>query len=190
MQSNNFDMSSAINKIVDFSPVVLFTMLFLVLSLTGYLQQHFYNNVFAPVLPETEYLAFVFPVVIQVLRLVTGFLSASFFKKRKFVAGIAVLIFSIWITMFEHQEAKVMGEYWVNLPLDLSTVAQADVMVEISQHAITSMMHILIWGALFLEIFLAIWVSSKPARSSPALVADPAVFSSNGAGKKKGAPVS
>ncbi len=190
MQSNNFDLTPTINKIVELAPAVLFAMLVIVLSLTGYLQQHFYHNVFAPVIPETEYLAFLFPVVIQVMRFVTGFLSAAFFKKRKFAAGTFVLLFSIWLTMFEHQEAKSMGAFWVNLPVDLSTVAQAELMVEISKGAITSMMHILIWAALFLEIFLAVWVSAKPSASSPTPAAPGTVFSANGAANKQSsAPV-
>lgn len=174
MQSYSID--STIAKIVDFAPIVLFTMLFLVLFLTGYLQQHFYATVFTTVLEQTEYLAFLFPLIIQVLRLVTGFLSASFFKKRKFIAGIAVFVFSIWLTMFEHNEAKHMGEYWVTATADLSTVVQTEATITLTKDIITSMMHILIWGALFLEFFLAIWLSMRTKSTT--------VFSSNGADKK------
>ena len=173
---------------VEFAPVVLFTVLFLTLFLTGYLQSHFYTSVFSKVLP-TEYLAVLFPVVIQVLRLVTGFLSASFFKKKRFLAGTVVFIFSLWVTMFEHNEAKHMGSYWVSTGIDLSTVVQSEMVVTLTKDIITSMMQILIWSALFLELFLAVWVSKlKPETKNEGYV-----FSGNGStngatnGKKKAA---
>jgi len=180
MQSS---INQTIDKMVELAPVVLFSMLFLTLFLTGYLQSHFYTSVFSSVLP-TEYLAVLFPIVVQVLRLVTGFLSASFFKKKRFVAGVVVFLFSIWLTMFEHHEAKSMGEYWVTMSVDLSTITQVDTVVTLTKEVITSMMHILIWGALFLEFFLAVWVSMK---SNQAQNKKPqSVFSGNGAAKPKG----
>lgn len=184
MQSN---INSTINKMVEFAPVVLFTTLFITLFLTGYLQSHFYSSVFKEVLP-TEYLAVLFPIVIQVLRLVTGFLSASNFKKKRYISGIVVFIFSLWLTMFEHNEAKHMGMYWVSTPMDLSTVVQADLVVTLTKDIITSMMQILIWSALFLELFLAVWLSKTEGKSVSAAdegyVIPGSNFSKNGASKK------
>ncbi len=184
MQSTKFSINPTIDKIVEFAPLFLFTMLFIVLFLTGYLQRQFYTQVFTGVMEQTEYLAFLFPVVIQVLRLVTGFLSASFFKKHRYAAGIAVLIFSIWLTMFEHNEAKHMGEFWVNSSIDLSTVVQSEMSLNLTKDIITSMMHILIWGALFLEIFLAVWLSFDSSKNEN----EGYVFSQNGATKKERSP--
>lgn len=179
-----FNINSTISKMVDFAPVVLFSMLSVNLFLTGYLQSNFYTSVFSEVLP-TEYLAVLFPIVIQILRLVTGFLSASFFKKKRYFIGITVFLFSIWLTMFEHNEAKHMGEFWVSSVIDMSTVTQAETVITLTREIITSMMHILIWSALFLELFLALWLSNLKPEQEEKPLTDEMVFSSNGQSKAK-----
>ena len=179
MKSNNINI--AIDKLVELAPIILFVVLFLVLFLTGYLQSHFYSSIFKGLLP-TEYMAVLFPVVVQTLRLVTGFLSSSFFKKKRIAAGITVFIFSLWLTMFEHNEAKSMGEYFVSLNIDLSTLTQTEAIVSLTKEIITDVVHILIWGALFLEFFLAIWLSQSEASNNEQTAS--INFSENGARKK------
>jgi len=160
MQDN---INQAIEKAIQFAPVVLFGTLVSILFLTGYLQSHFYTTTFNDILP-TQYIATLFPLTIQILRLVTGFLSAAFMKKKRYVAGIIVLIFSIWLSVFEHNEAAHMGELWVQTELDLSTVTQMSTKVILTREIITNMMRILIWSALFLELFMAMWMGKKEGK--------------------------
>ena len=140
-------------------------MLFM-FAMTGWLQYTYISSVFTDVIPGASYIAFLFPIVIQVLRLVTGFLSASFLKKRRIFFGILVLLFSIWLSAFEYHKVEDMSLYWTSIEVDLEQVLQTELRVEISKNVITGIMTVLIWGALVLEFFLAAWLSATNNRKS------------------------
>jgi len=71
-----------------------------------------------------------------------------------------------------------MGEYWVQISADLTTIVQTDLVINLTKEVITSMMHILIWAALFLEFFLAIWMTMTNKKTNNA-------FSTNGTASTK-----
>ena len=169
----------------DFAPVVLFVVMLLMFISTGYLQREYYNNVFTDALESTDFIALLIPIVIQTLRLVTGFLSASFFKKRRFLMGVFVFLFSLWLTGFEHREAMHMGDYWTVMELDITTLTQVEnTKLQLTKNSITDVVRILVWGALVLEFFLAMWLGAKKeSTSNDDEYAE--VFSSNGTSKKR-----
>jgi len=157
MQVTKFKVDSSINKISDYAPMILFVTMFAIFAITGYLQHEYYRTIFTGILDDTMYVAFLFPLIVQVLRLVTGFLSSSFFRKGKYFLGVLVFLFSLWLTVFEHNEAANMGEYWTAIELDIS-VTQIDSKIILVQESIVMMVRILIWSALVLEFFLAFWL--------------------------------
>lgn len=157
MQNTKFNVDNSINTISNYAPVILFVTMFAIFAVTGYLQHEYYSTIFTGILDDTMYVAFLFPLIVQVLRLVTGFLSSSFFKKGKYVFGVMVFLFSLWLTVFEHNEAQHMGEYWTTIELDIS-VTQIDSKIVLVQDSIVMMVRILIWSALVLEFFLAFWL--------------------------------
>lgn len=162
MQSKGLNIDSTINKISDFAPVVLFVVMILIFVATGYLQNEYYKIVFASALEDTMYIAFLFPVIVQTLRLVTGFLSASFFKKQRYFIGSMVFLFSLWLTVFEHKEAMHMGQFWTAINIDLTTITQMEnAKISLVKDSITTMVRILVWSALVLEFFLAFWLGMK-----------------------------
>lgn len=149
----------SINSIVSYAPVILFVVMFAIFAATGYLQHQYYLNIFDGILDDTMYVAFLFPVIVQSLRLVTGFLSSSFFRKGKYLFGVLVFLFSLWLTLFEHNEAQHMGEFWTIVEIDTSTITQIpDTKLVLVQDSIIIMIRILIWSALALEFFLAFWL--------------------------------
>jgi len=162
MEDNKFSIDDTINTITNYAPVVLFIMLLLTLVSTGYLQREYYTSVYDGILVDTQYIAFLFPVIIQTIRLITGFLSASFFKKRKFLFGTLVFIFSLWLTVFEHNEASHMGIFWTTIDFDLTTLTQIqEAKLQLTRDGITIMVRILVWSALLIELFLAFWLGMK-----------------------------
>jgi len=149
----------SINRIADYAPIILFVVMFAIFASTGYLQHEYYLTIFDGILEDTMYIAFLFPVIVQTLRLVTGFLSSSFFRKGKPLFGVMVFLFSLWLTVFEHNEAAHMGQFWTMVEFDVSTITQVqDTKLILVQDSITIMIRILIWSALVLEFFLAFWL--------------------------------
>lgn len=156
---SNLKINQTITKIADYSPIILFTVMFMIFATTGYLQHEYYLTIYDGILTDTMYVAFLFPVIVQTLRLVTGFLSSSFFKKGRYFFGVLVFLFSLWLTVFEHNEAANMGQFWTTLEVDLSTVTQIEnSKILLVEDSITVMIRILIWSALVLEFFLAFWL--------------------------------
>ncbi len=181
----SFDVNSTIDKVSNYSPVILFATMVVMFCLTGWMQHHFLKSVFRDKFPGSEYLVFLFPIVVQVLRFITGFLSASFFKKSKWFYGIFVFCFSIWLSVFEFGEVDEMAILWTDFDIDLKPVTHNDMTVGITKEVITGVMTVLIWGALVLEFFLAAWVGS----ASPTLLEQTnnnVSFSQNGATAKNG----
>ena len=190
MQNTKFSIDHTIGQISNFAPVVLFIVMVMIFSVTGYLQKEYYSTIFLDVLDDTQYIAFLFPVIVQTLRLVTGFLSASFFKKQKYFLGVLVFLFSLWLTVFEHNEAAHMGQFWTVLDIDLSTVTQMqNTKLSLVRESITIMVRILIWSALVLEFFLAFWLGMKKKKDddldTSILPENEKSFSSNGQSKSK-----
>lgn len=180
---NRFDVNSTIDKISDYAPIVLFSMMVIMFSLTGWLQYNFLKGILQDKFPGAEYLVFLFPFVVQILRFVTGFLSASFFKKSKWFYGIIVFLFSIWLSVFEFGEVEEMAIFWTSVDIDLKPVTHSEINISITKEIITGIMTVLIWGALVLEFFLAAWVGS--ASPTPLNTENEKVsFSANGATKK------
>lgn len=179
----SFDVNYTIDKISSYAPVVLFVMMVVMFSLTGWMQFHFLKGIFKDKFPGAEYLVFLFPIVVQVLRFVTGFLSASFFKKSKWGYGVFVFLFSIWLSIFEYGEVKNMAIFWTSLDVSLQPVTHNDLSVSVTKEIITGVMTVLIWGALVLEFFLAAWVGSTSPTPSEQ-IDNNISFSQNGATKK------
>ena len=189
MQNSKLNINQTIDKISEFAPAILFGTMVTIFIITGYLQKEYYTMIFDGILTETMYMSFVIPSVIQVLRMVTGFLSAAFFKKRKMFLGVLVLIFSIWLTSYEHGEAEHMGEYWTTFEIDLSTAVQTEnAKILLVRESIISMVRLLVWSALVLELFLAFWLGMKKKKDddldASILPENDEVFSSNGRKKK------
>lgn len=176
---NAFDVNSAIEGISEYAPIVVFLMMVIMFALTGWMQHHFLVGVLEGI-PGTNYLVFLFPLVIQVLRFVTGFLSASFFKKKKWGLGIFVFCFSVWLSVFEYGEVEGMASFWTQVDIGVKPITHSDLKVSITKEIITGIMVVLIWGALVLEFFLASWIGMGNTVDN-----DVDVFSSNGASKDK-----
>lgn len=179
----SFDVNSTIDQVSNYAPIVLFIMMVIMFGLTGWMQHLFLKGVFADKFQGAEYLVFLFPIVVQVLRFVTGFLSASFFKKSKWGYGIIVFLFSLWLSVFEFGEVEEMAIFWTSFDIDLKPVTHNEMSVSITKEIITGVMTVLIWGALVLEFFLAAWVGSTSPTPSP-VEANEFSFSQNGANKK------
>lgn len=179
----SFDVNSTIDKISSYAPVVLFVMMVIMFALTGWMQFHFLKGIFQDKFPGSGYLVFLFPIVVQVLRFVTGFLSASFFKKSKWGYGVFVFLFSIWLSIFEYGEVKNMAIFWTSFDVSLQPVTHNDLSVSVTKEIITGVMTVLIWGALVLEFFLAAWVGSTAPTPSEQ-IDNNISFSQNGATKK------
>lgn len=180
-----FNVNSAIDNVSNYAPIVLFITMIVMFTLTGWMQHHFLKGVLANKFPGASYLVFLFPIVIQVLRFITGFLSASFFKKSKWGYGIFVFLFSVWLSVFEFGEVENMAIFWTDFDVNLQPVTHNDLSVSVTKEIITGVMNVLIWGALVLEFFLAAWVGfSSPTPSEQ--TSDAVTFSRNGAHKKNG----
>ena len=158
---NHLNVSDTIDSISSYAPLVIFIMMITMFSLTGWLQYHFLSGVLQGKFDGVNYLVFVFPVVVQVLRFVTGFLSASFFKKGKWVLGGLVLCFSVWLSIFEFSKVNDMADFWTNIDISTEALTHSSATVSITQNIIKGIMTVLIWGALVLECFLAFWVGSS-----------------------------
>lgn len=152
-----FNVSSTIDGISEYAPIVVFVMMVVMFALTGWMQHHFLVGVLGDI-PGTNYLVFIFPIIIQILRFVAGFLSASFFKKRRWALGICVFCFSVWLSVFEYEKVEGMANFWTQFDMDLKPVTHSDLKVSITKDIITGVMVVLIWGALVLEFFLAAWM--------------------------------
>jgi len=172
-----FDVNSTIDKISDYAPIVLFIMMVVMFALTGWMQHHFLVGVFQDKFKGASYLVFLFPIVIQVLRFVTGFLSASFFKKGSWGFGLIVFLFSIWLSLFEYGEVESMATFWTTVDVNLKPLTHNDFSVSLTKEIIKGIMTVLIWGALILELFLAAWMGRSKKK------VDHVNFSSNGAKK-------
>jgi hypothetical protein len=175
----SFDVNSTIDNVSNYAPIVLFITMLVMFGLTGWMQHHFLKGIFQDKFPGATYLVFLFPIVVQVLRFITGFLSASFFKKSKWGYGVFVFLFSIWLSIFEYGEVENMAIYWTDFDVNLQPVTHNDLSVAVTKEIITGVMTVLIWGALVLEFFLAAWVGS----SSPTPPKE-VTFSTNGATQK------
>lgn len=176
---NAFNVSSTIDSISEYAPVVVFVMMVIMFALTGWMQHHFLVGILGDI-PGTSYLVFIFPIIIQILRFVAGFLSASFFRKKRWTLGICVFCFSIWLSVFEYGKVEGMADFWTQFDVDLKPVTHSNLKASITKEIITGIMVVLIWGALVLEFFLASWMGFKEDSSG-----SNEVFSSNRVGGKK-----
>ena len=158
MQSKEFSINSTIDQISNYAPVVIFSMILIMLGLTGWMQCQFLGGVLTAL--DAGYLIFLFPIVMQVLRFVTGFLSASFFKKGSWIYGVIVFGFSVWLSVYEYGEVDKMAAYWTNLDISTRPLNHSEETLSITRDSIVGIMTILIWGALVLEFFLAAWLGS------------------------------
>ena len=156
----HLNVNATIDGISDYAPLVIFVMMLTMFGLTGWMQYHFLKGVLDGKIEGVGYLIFLFPIVIQILRFVTGFLSASFFKKGKWLLGTLVLGFSVWLSVFEYGKVSDMAIVWTTLDVTTQPVTHSPTSVTITKNIITGIMTVLIWGSLVLEAFLAFWVSS------------------------------
>lgn len=167
MQKNEFSPNKMIEQITGYTPIILFVTMLLLFVIVGIVQNQFYNELFASALPQRAgFIGLTIPLVVQILRLTSGLLSASFFKTKRFFLGTLVFIFSIWLSMFEHNEVKHMAEIWGNVTLleaDNIAVPILERKVELSKEALQSIMQVMIWAALVLEFFLALWLGGSKA---------------------------
>jgi hypothetical protein len=175
---NSFDVNLTIDSISDYAPLVIFVIMVLMFTLTGWMQYNFLTSVFSSI-PGAGYLTFLFPIVLQILRFVTGFLSASFFKKKRWAFGLFVFCFSMWLSVFEFNEVHSMADFWANIDLNMKPIVHSELKISITKEIIEGVMTILIWGALVLEFFLAAWLGKSENIITPG-----AIFSTNGAVKK------
>lgn len=171
----SLNVSSTIDSISDYAPLVIFMMMLAMFGLTGWMQYHFLKVALSGKIEGVSYLIFLFPIIVQVLRFVTGFLSASFFKKGKWLIGFLVLGFSIWLSVFEYGKVNDMTIVWTTLEVSTQPITHSSTNVNITKNIIRGIMIVLIWGALVLESFLAFWVSSVDEAEDK----ESAVFSSN-----------
>jgi len=186
---NHLSVNATVDGISNYAPLVIFVMMLTMFGLTGWMQYHFLKGVLDGKVEGIGYLIFLFPIVIQVLRFVTGFLSASFFKKGKWLLGALVLGFSIWLSIFEYGKVSDMAVVWTTLEVSAQPLTHSPTSnVTITRNIITGIMTVLIWGALVLEAFLAFWVSTvddSEDEENEKLELKEVSFSSNGAAKKK-----
>ena len=182
----HLSVNDTIDSISNYAPLVIFVMMVTMFGLTGWMQYHFLKGVLDGKIDGVGYLIFLFPIVIQILRFVTGFLSASFFKKGKWLLGVLVLGFSIWLSIFEYGKVSDMAIVWTTLDITTEPVTHSPTSINITKNIIRGIMTVLIWGALVLEAFLAFWVaSSVESEGEDSESKKPAIFSPNGSGKKK-----
>ncbi len=194
----HLNVNATIDGISDYAPLVIFVMMLTMFGLTGWMQYHFLKGVLDGKIEGVGYLIFLFPIVIQILRFVTGFLSASFFKKGKWLLGALVLGFSVWLSIFEYGKVSDMATVWTALEVATEPLTHSPTTnVTITRNIIRGIMTVLIWGALVLEAFLAFWVASamdEPEQESGddqeqgkigfSTSTNGKVFSTNGATKK------
>ena len=166
IQSKNFSINDTIDGISNYAPLVMFVMMVVMFCLTG-LMQHLFLDESMEAVPGGIYVAFLFPIIIQVLRFVTGFLSASFFKKKRWILGVFVLLFSVWLSVFEYQTVDEMVLLWTQLDLSLEPITHSELKIAITKEVLRGVMNVLIWGALILEIFLAAWLVHIPLALTP-----------------------
>jgi len=162
MQSND---SEPLDKdwteqLTDYAPAVMGCMMIVMFGLTGWMQHKFLSGTLTGI-EGASFLIIVFPVVIQVLRLVTGFLSASFFKRKFWVLGVVVFLFSIWLSVYEYGEVDSMILYWTKIDVNTSAITHSATSVEITKNVVRGIMTVLIWGAVVLEFFLAFWLGKS-----------------------------
>jgi len=146
-------LSEGIEAITDYAPVVIFISIVAMYFLTGWLQHHFMKDVLVANLSKVEALSFQFPILIQSLRFILGFICVSFFSKKRWFFGVLVFMLSIWLAVFEFSKVEHMANFWTNI-----ADVNSSVKIEITKDIITGVMTILIWGALILEFFLAAWI--------------------------------
>lgn len=186
MQNKQNSANSMIDQLSSYTPIILFVTMLLLFGIVGIIQNQFYSELFTTAMPERAgFIGLTIPVVIQTLRLTSGLLSASFFKSRRFFLGVMVFAFSIWLSMFEHNEVKHMAEIWGNVTLlesESTLLPMMERKVELSTNALTKVMRVMIWSALVLELFLAFWLSGKKEEKQKDFLND---FSSNGEAKRK-----
>lgn len=176
---NHSSLKDGIETITNFAPVVIFVSIVCMYGLTGWLQHHFMNDVLVASLSKVDALSFQFPILIQSLRFILGFICVSFFSKSRWFFGILVFLLSIWLAVFEYGKVEHIANFWTNV--DVAEVSK--LRLDITKDIITGVLTILIWGALILEFFLAAWVGYdydlEESKNSNAVD-----FSSNGKGKK------
>ena len=189
MQNKQNSANSMIDQLSNFTPVILFVTRLLLFLIVGILQNQFYSELFLTAMPERAgFIGLTIPIVIQILRLTSGLLSASFFKSKRYFLGVMVFAFSIWLSMFEHNEVKHMAEIWGNITLlesDNILLPMMERKVELSTEALQSIMQVMIWSALILELFLAFWLSGTKPENEGTKEDFLKDFSTNGNGKKR-----
>ena len=176
-------LKDGIDTITDYAPVVIFVSIIAMYGLAGWIQHHFMRDVLISSLNKVESLSFQFPILIQSLRFILGFVCVSFFKKGRWFFGSLVFGLSIWLAVFEYSKVDAMATFWTDLELTTRAITHSDLRIKITKDIIIGIMTILVWGALILEFFLAAWVGYDDNLT----VSDSSndiVFSSNGKGKK------
>lgn len=184
----SLNVSSTIDSISDYAPLVIFMMMLAMFGLTGWMQHHFLKAALSEKIEGVSYLIFLFPIIVQVLRFVTGFLSASFFKKGKWLIGFLVLGFSIWLSVFEYSKVDDMTTVWTTIDLSTEAVTHYPTHVDITKNIIRGIMIVLIWGALVLEFFLAFWISSVAEEDSAEGLTEKSFSTKSPKGKTDGRP--
>lgn len=185
MQNKQNSANSMIDQLSSYTPIILFVTMLLLFLIVGIIQNQFYSELFLVAMPEKAgFIGLTIPVVIQILRLTSGLLSASFFKSKRFFLGVCVFAFSIWLSMFEHNEVKHMAEIWGSVTLleaDNIVVPMMQKKIELSTNALEAIMQVMIWSALILELFLAFWLSGNKSETNKIVPS----FSTNGKAKGK-----
>ena len=187
MQNKQNSSTNLIDQLSAFTPLILFVTMILLFFILAIFQNHFYSDLFQKSMPEKAgFVGLVIPLVIQVLRLTSGLLSASFFKEKRFLLGVLVFAFSIWISLFEHNEVKHMAEIWGSITvIDENNVIipTLQTSVELSKNALSAIMQVMIWSALVLELFLAFWLGGQKSTSEKKQHQNKVIFSQNGSQK-------
>ena len=185
MQNKQNSANSMIDQLSSYTPVILFVTMLLLFLIVGILQNQFYSELFTTAMPEKAgFIGLTIPLVIQILRLTSGLLSASFFKSKRFFLGTMVFAFSIWLSMFEHNEVKHMAEIWGSITIVEESNILLPMMqkkIELSTNALQQIMQVMIWSALVLELFLAFWLSGSKGQDQNLLNG----FSTNGKANAK-----
>ena len=177
-------LTEGIEAITGYAPVVLFLSILAMYGLTGWMQHHFMRDVLVASISKVEALSIQFPILIQSLRFILGFVCVSFFTKGRWFFGGLVFCLSIWLALFEYSKVDKMAMFWTNVEVTTEAVTHSDLKVKITSEIVVGVMTILIWGALILEFFLAAWVSSDNLVVTNPDPNKTPTFSRNGTAKK------
>ena len=112
---NHSSLKDGIESITEYAPIVLFVSILAMYGLTGWMQHHFMKDVLVASLNKVEMLSFQFPILVQTLRFILGFVCVSFFTKGRWFFGSLVFGLSIWLAVFEYSKVDKMAMFWTCL---------------------------------------------------------------------------